>query len=249
VPPGLPGYTPPKSALRHDVAEARRLLAEAGFPGGKGFPRIGILYNTSEDHKRLADVVADQLRRALGIQISAYNQEWQSYLRTTRAVDYEMARAGWIGDYRDPNTFLDMWVTNGGNNYTGYSSPLYDRLIQQAGDVSLLVRDPESTLVAVREPEALRTLLAALDQGSPSERRETRERLRMQLFKEAEAILVNDAFPILPVYFYVNGGLVASGVRGFSTSRVLPNGQKEINSQDLHPLREMWVARGTGAAQ
>jgi hypothetical protein len=60
---------------------------------------------------------------------------------------------------------------------------------------------------------------------------------------------VNDAFPILPVYFYVNGGLVASGVRGFSTSRVLPNGQKEINSQDLHPLREMWVARGTGAAQ
>jgi oligopeptide transport system substrate-binding protein len=249
VPPGLPGYTPPKSALRHDVAEARRLLAEAGFPGGKGFPRIGILYNTSEDHKRLADVVADQLRRALGIQISAYNQEWQSYLRTTRAVDYEMARAGWIGDYRDPNTFLDMWVTNGGNNYTGYSSPLYDRLIQQAGDVSLLVRDPESTLAAVREPEALRTLLAALEQGSPSERRETRERLRMQLFKEAEAILVNDAFPILPVYFYVNGGLVASGVRGFSTSRVLPNGQKEINSQDLHPLREMWVARGTGAAQ
>jgi oligopeptide transport system substrate-binding protein len=249
VPPGLPGYTPPASALRHDVPQARRLLAEAGYPDGKGFPRIGILYNTSEDHKRLADVVADQLRRALGIEISAYNQEWQSYLRTTRAVDYEIARAGWIGDYVDPNTFLDMWVTNGANNYTGYSSPLYDRLIQQAGDVALLVRDPESTLAAAREPEALRALLAALARGSASERRVTRERLRMQLFKEAEAILFNDAFPIIPVYFYVNGGLIRDTVRGFTTSRVLPDGQKEINAQDLHPLREMWVARGTGAAQ
>lgn len=248
VPPGLPGYTPPKSALRHDPEEARRLLAEAGFPGGTGFPRIGILYNTSEDHKRLADVVADQLRRTLGIQISAYNQEWQSYLRTTRSVDYEMARAGWIGDYVDPNTFLDMWVTNGANNYTGYSSPLYDRLIQQAGDVALLVRDPESTLASVREPDVLRALLAELERGGPKERRETREKLRMQLFKEAEAILFNDAFPILPVYFYVNGGLVNERVRGFSTSRLLPNGQKEVNAQDLHPLREMWVARGTGAA-
>jgi oligopeptide transport system substrate-binding protein len=248
VPPGLPGYTPPKSALRLDVAEARRLLAEAGFPGGKGFPRIGILYNTSEDHKRLADVVADQLRRNLGIEISAYNQEWQSYLRTTREVDYEIARAGWIGDYRDPNTFLDMWLTNGGNNYTGYSSPLYDRLIAQAGDVSLLVRDPASTLATAREPDVLRSLLVALDSGSPNERRQTRERLRLQLFKEAEAILMNDA-PIMPVYFYVNGGLVSRRIRGFSASRILPNGQKEVNSQDLHPLRDMWVARGTGAAQ
>jgi oligopeptide transport system substrate-binding protein len=247
VPPGLPGYTPPKSALRYDVAEARRLLAEAGFPGGKGFPRIGILYNTSEDHKRLADVVADQLRRTLGIEISAYNQEWQSYLRTTREVDYEIARAGWIGDYRDPNTFLDMWLTNGGNNYTGYSSPLYDRLIAQAGDVSLLVRDPASTLAAAREADVLRSLLAALDRGSASERRQTRERLRLQLFKEAESILMNDS-PIMPIYFYVNGGLVGSRVRGFSASRMLPNGQKEVNSQDLHPLRDMWVARGTGAA-
>jgi oligopeptide transport system substrate-binding protein len=248
VPPGLPGYTPPKTALRHDVDEARRLLAEAGFPGGKGFPRVGILYNTSEDHKRLAEVVADQLRRALGIEITAYNQEWQSYIRTTREIDYEIARAGWIGDYRDPNTFLDMWLTNGGNNYTGYSSPLYDRLIQQAGDVSLLAANPESTLAAAREPDVIRALLAAIDRGSPNERRETRERLRMQLFKEAEAILMNDAFPIMPVYFYVNGGLVGSRVRGFSSSRILTNGQKEINSQDLHPLRDMWVARGTGAA-
>jgi oligopeptide transport system substrate-binding protein len=248
VPPGLPGYTSPKSALRYDVEQARRLLADAGFPGGKGFPRIGILYNTSEDHKRLADVVADQLRRALGIDISAYNQEWQSYLRTTRSIDYELARAGWVGDYVDPNTFLDMWVTNGANNYTGYSSPLYDQLIRQAGDVALLVRDPESTLAAAREPDTLRALLAALEQGGTKERRETRERLRMQLFKEAEAILVNDALPILPVYFYVNGGLIQERVRGFSASRILPSGQKEVNAQDLHPLREMWVTRGSGAA-
>jgi hypothetical protein len=110
------------------------------------------------------------------------------------------------------------------------------------------VRDPEATLAAVREPDTLRALLAAIGDGSAKERRETREKIRMQLFKEAEAILFNDAFPILPVYFYVNGGLVNERVRGFSTSRVLPNGQKEVNAQDLHPMREMWVARGTGAA-
>ncbi len=248
VPPGLPGYKPPPSAIKTDVAEARRLLAQAGYPGGKGFPRIGVLYNTSEDHKRLADVVADQLRRALGIDISAYNQEWQSYLTTTRAGDFEIARAGWIGDYVDPNTFLDMWVTNGANNYTGFSSPLYDRLIELAGNPAALARDPEPTLREVREPEPLRKALAEAGAGSPSERAAAEERIRMLLFREAEAILVDDEFPIIPVYFYVNAGLIRKHVHGFSMARVLPTGERAINSQDLHPFRDLWVDRPNAVA-
>jgi len=246
VPPGLRGYTPPQSTIRHDVAEAKRLLAAAGYPDGKGFPRVGILHNTSEDHKRLADVVADQLRRALGIEINAYNQEWQSYLVTTRALDYEMARAAWGGDYRDPNTFLDMWVTNGANNYTGFSSPLYDQLIQQAGNVALLTRDPTDTLSRVRDRPALERLLAAERDATGAAKREARERIRMQLFQEAEAILVEDEFPFIPVYFYVNGGLIRPYVRGFSSSRVLADGKKEINSLDTHPLRDLSLTERRG---
>jgi oligopeptide transport system substrate-binding protein len=241
VPPGLPGYAPPPTAIRYDPAQARRLLADAGYPGGKGFPRIGILYNTSEDHKRLAEVVCDQLRRTLGIDANAYNQEWQSYLEATRALKFDIARAAWSADYVDPNTFLDMFVTNGANNQTGFSSGLYDRLIRVAGDVSLLARDPEPLLAKLREPEPVRRLLAQSQTGSSTERQKARETLRLTLLREAEAILVEDEFPIVPVYFYVNGLLKQPRVRGYSMQTLRDDGSLGPNLQDAHPLRDVWV--------
>ncbi len=93
----------------------------------------------------------------------AYNQEWQSYLATTQAGDYDLSRAGWIGDYVDPNTFLDLWVTNGGNNQTGWGDPLYDRCIRAAADVEAFARAPE--LAGLAEPERARALLDALRRG------------------------------------------------------------------------------------
>lgn len=241
VPPGIPGYVPPESGIRHDVAEARRLLAEAGFPDGKGFPRLGILYNTSEDHKRLAEVVSDQLRRALGIEVTAYNQEWQSFLDSARGLNYEIARAGWIADYVDPNSFLDMFVTNGANNETGWSSELYDRLIQVAGDLSLLDRAPEPLLAKLRNPEPIRQLLAQSREGTPAARAAAREKLRFLLLREAEAILVDDEFPIIPVYFYVNSMLTRPRVHGFSMQLTQDDGTTLPNLQDQHPLRDVWV--------
>ncbi|HTQ06830.1 MAG TPA: peptide ABC transporter substrate-binding protein [Polyangiaceae bacterium] len=241
VPPGIPGYTPPVSGIRHDVEEARRLLADAGFPGGKGFPRLGILYNTNEDHKRIAEVVSDQLRRALGIEVTAYNQEWQSFLDTVRGLDYDIGRAGWIADYVDPNSFLDMFVTNGANNETGWSSELYDRLIRAAGDVSLLVRDPEPILTKLRDPEPARRLLEATRAGTPAERQTAREKLRLLLLREAESILVDDEYPIIPVYFYVIGTLARERVHGFSMQLTLDDGTTVPNLQDRHPLRDVWV--------
>ena len=241
VPPGLAGYTPPESGIRYDVKQAQRLLAEAGYPGGKGFPRVGILYNTFEDHKKIAEVVSDQLKRNLGIEITAYNQEWQSYLETSHAMDYEISRAGWIGDYLDPNTFLDMWVTNGDNNYTGFSSQRYDRLIRLAGDVTPFLRDPEPVLAELRDKEVVRALIPACLAGSPAEQRQAREKLRFALFREAEAILVTEEFPIMPVFFYVDGGLIRSHVSGFSMRERLADGSVAFNLQDRHPLRALSI--------
>lgn len=241
VPPGLPGYKPPESGLRYDVKEAKRLLAEAGFPDGKGFPRIGILYNTFEDHKKIAEVVADQLKRNLGIQITAYNQEWQSYLETSHAMDYEMSRAGWVGDYLDPNTFLDMWVTNGDNNYTGFSSQRYDRLIRLAADVRPLLANPDPVLADLREPDAVRALIGPSSAGAPAEQRAAREKLRFLLFREAESILVTEEFPVMPLFYYVNAGMIRSHVKGFSVREQLPDGSVISNLQDRHPLNALSI--------
>lgn len=244
VPPGMTGYTPPESRAVRDVARARRLLAEAGYPGGKGFPAVGILFNTSESHKKIAEVIADQLRRTLGIAVNAYNQEWQGYQASVRAGDYDMARAGWIGDYLDPNTFLDMWVTGGGNNQTGWGDALYDGLIRAAADVESWSARPEPLLARLREPGEARVRLAALRGASDAATRlEAAARLRMQLLQEAEAILVQDAFPVMPIYFYVVSGLVSPQVRGFYARLQAEDGTWVANLQDLHPLRDLWIER------
>jgi oligopeptide transport system substrate-binding protein len=248
VPPGMAGYEPPSTSIGLDIPRAKQLLAEAGYPDGKGFPEIGILFNTLATHKKIAEVVADQLKRGLGIRANAYNQEWQSFLDTVRNLDYQMARAGWIGDYVDPNTFLDMFVTNGGNNQTGWSSPVYDRLIAAAADVSKVAEDPEFILADLRDPKPVKALLAVLrGEAPPDERLRATAAIRMLILKEAESILVNDEFPILPLYFYVTSGLVQPHVRGFYSTLVFEDGTTGPNLQDIFPLRDMWVD-GKGAA-
>ncbi len=116
----------------YDPAKAKQLLADAGFPGGEGFPDIDLTFNTSERHKQIAEVLSSMWRENLGINVKLRNMEWKVYLEQVRSMDYQMARAGWIGDYVDPNTFLDMFVTDGGNNNTGFASAEYDALIKSA---------------------------------------------------------------------------------------------------------------------
>lgn len=118
--------------LSTDLAEARRLLAEAGFPEGRGLRRIEILYNTMDAHKRVAEAVQQMWKTRLGVDVSLRNEEWQVYTVTQRQLDYDLCRAGWIADYPDPQTFLDLWVSKGGNNDTGYSNPEYDTLLASA---------------------------------------------------------------------------------------------------------------------
>jgi len=128
TPPGTLGYQPP-TLFGHDVARARELLAEAGFPDGKGWPGLTLTYNTSESHLKIAVALQQMWQDALNIHVTLINQEWKVYLDSIDQMDFQMARRGWIGDYVDPNNFLDLFLCKGGNNNTGFCDPQYDDMI------------------------------------------------------------------------------------------------------------------------
>ncbi|MBI3268281.1 MAG: hypothetical protein HYZ53_04610 [Planctomycetes bacterium] len=115
------------------IAEAKRLLAEAGFPEGKGFPKVELLYNTSEAHKSVAAVLQNMWHENLGVDVELRNTEWKVYLDQLTQLDYQLARRGWIGDYVDPNTFIELFTSSSGNNNTGWKNVEYDKLVEAAG--------------------------------------------------------------------------------------------------------------------
>jgi oligopeptide transport system substrate-binding protein len=129
--PPMGDYQPPVGA-DFDEEKARRLLAEAGFPGGKGFPRLRLLIVSKETAATLAQAVQAMWRDTLGIEVEIVNKEWNAYLVAMQELDYDIANAGWIGDYLDPLTFLEMWTPGNGNNLTGWDNPEFVKLLQQS---------------------------------------------------------------------------------------------------------------------
>jgi len=131
TPPGMNGYAPPPG-IPTDFAAARRLLAEAGYPGGQGLPHFELLFNSSEGHQLIAEAVQEMWRRELGIEVRLVNQELKSTQDARRVGNFQILRSVWIGDYIDPLSFLSIWTSDSDNNFTGWSSRDYDNLLADA---------------------------------------------------------------------------------------------------------------------
>jgi len=115
-----------------NVETAQRLLAEAGYPGGRGFPRVAYLYNDDERHRKIAMVLQNMWKKNLGVLVELRVEEWKVLLTHRRSGGYDVCRHGWVGDYADPSTFLDLFITGSGLNDCKWSNADYDRLISEA---------------------------------------------------------------------------------------------------------------------
>ncbi len=124
-------YDASAAGYEANVEEAKKLLAEAGYPNGEGFPNIEYLFNVGTGHQAIAEALQNMWKTNLGINVSLSSQEWATFLNTRKNGEYFIARNGWLGDYNDPITFLDMWVTGGGNNDAQWSNAEYDELIKK----------------------------------------------------------------------------------------------------------------------
>ena len=128
TPPGTGGFTA-SIPVEFDIAEARQLLAEAGYPQGKGFPRLDYLYASSGGGKSaLGETIQQMWRKNLGIEVTLTNQEFKVWADTLQQGNYLVSYNDWVADYFDPSTFIDLMITNGGNNNTGWGNAAYDRL-------------------------------------------------------------------------------------------------------------------------
>ena len=132
VPPRTAGYTS-QAAVPDDFEAARRLLAEAGYPGGKGLPPFEMQIKSDDIHRAVMEAIQEMWKRELGVSIVIAPLEQKTWIQNWTTLSYQSGSTRWIGDYVDPNTFLDMWVTNGGNNNTGWSNAAYDHLIAESG--------------------------------------------------------------------------------------------------------------------
>ena len=135
TPPGTNGYQP-TTEIPFDPVLAKSLLEEAGFSNENPFPKLEILFNTNEDHRKLALAVQQMWQVNLGIEVELVNQDWKVYLNREMIGDFQISRAGWIGDYEDPNTFLDLMRPNRGNNKTGWENMEYDALVKKANTIN-----------------------------------------------------------------------------------------------------------------
>lgn len=131
IPAGLLGYSP-ESATHFDPAQARKLIAAAGYNSAKKLPPIELLYPNREDTRLVVEAIQDQLKHNLNMNVTLSNQEWRVYLETLRRDAPPMFRASWGADYPDPETFMNLFTSHNGNNNTGWSNAKYDRLIEQA---------------------------------------------------------------------------------------------------------------------
>jgi oligopeptide transport system substrate-binding protein len=195
VPPdSIPGYKSP-AGLEMNIDEAKRLLADAGYPEGKGMPTLEILYNNEAMHERISQALGQMWEQALGIHVTYRGLERGSFgSERQEAHNFDIARAGWYGDYGDPTTWLNLFATGDNNNDGLYSNAAYDKLLAEAN----------------AEPDAQR---------------------RLNILSDAERLLVEDQFPLLPLYQYADGYMYDDAKIGGFT----------MNVRELNELK--WIYR------
>lgn len=251
VPPGIPDYS--EAALfgagdyDQDVAQAKRLVAEVRRAGVK-IPKLKILYNTHEAHAKVAAFVQSLWKTHLDIDTDLTNQEWGVYLDAKRSEQFEVARAGWIGDYNDPNTFLNLFTSDNPNNDSKYNNPVFDRIVKNYCAFVLdhletaEAREKMLTDIAswhaydetVRKriqgdgqtlDAALRAAIEDYVKADEATRLPKAFAVRLLLFEVGEEMVIHD-MPAIPFYFYTLTQVWPPELLGF-----------EHNSRDLHPQK------------
>ena len=151
TPPGFAGYTP-LNRVSHDVATAKKLLADAGFPDGRGFPAFELLTLSSEINQRIGEAVQQMWRRDLGLDVAIGQKEFKVLLQLVdnTTLDYATARGRWIAEYPDPLTYLAIFSSRSGLNCTGYADPAYDALLDEAARAST----PAARLATLQRAES-----------------------------------------------------------------------------------------------
>ncbi len=179
--PNCGGYTS-RTQVRDSFDRARQLLADAGYPGGRGLPPIEIQCFQAETQLRITEAIQAMWLKELGVHVTIAQMETKTLYQNQQTKSYTMAFSGWIADYADPNTFLGTMVTDCGNNYAGWSNKKFDALIDEASNTADNAR-------------------------------------RLELFQQAEAILLDEA-PVIPLYFQPNVYAINPVVKGWTTTVV-----------------------------
>ncbi|MBI1858243.1 MAG: peptide ABC transporter substrate-binding protein [Candidatus Melainabacteria bacterium] len=132
LPPGLKEFYLTNVGCSFNPELARKLLAKAGYPDGKGFPKIKMLFPTREDAKLIAEAVQSLYKKVLNIKIELINEEWKVYLATMQQDPPHLFRTSWGADYPDPDTFMNLFNSDSGNNHGKWKNKNYDKIVASA---------------------------------------------------------------------------------------------------------------------